>query len=102
METLPDAAGPAFCTIEDAAYTQGQTGLGVGDILLMYTDGLVERRGEDIVEGIARVAEHLQSWRPGVPLDDLCDHLVSSLTVEPQRDDVCVLAVGLPPPSAGT
>ena len=101
MEILPGAAGPAFCAIKDAAYTQRQTGLGVGDTLLMYTDGLVERRGEDIVEGIARVAEHLQSWRSGAPLDDLCDHLVSSLTVEPQLDDVCVLAVSRPP-SAGT
>ena len=88
VETLPASGGPAFCAIKDAAYTQSQTGFGVGDILLMYTDGLVERRGEDIDKGIGRVTEHLQAWRSGPPLDDLCDHLVSSLTAEPQLDDV--------------
>jgi hypothetical protein len=30
----------------------------------MYTDGLIERRGEDLEEGIARIAERLQAWRP--------------------------------------
>ncbi len=66
----------------------------------MYTDGLVERRGEDIGTGISRVTEQLGAWRSGAPLDELCDHLVSSLAVEPQLDDVCVLAVSRPPPSA--
>ena len=102
VEILPAAAGPAFCTIKDAAYTQSQTDFGIGDILLMYTDGLVERRGEDIAEGITRVIEHLGAWRSGAPLDDLCDHMVSSLAEEPQLDDVCVLAVSRPPPSAAT
>ena len=102
VETLPASGGPAFCAIKDAAYTQSQTGFDVGDILLMYTDGLVERRGEDIDKGIGRVTEHLQAWRSGPPLDDLCDHLVSSLTAEPQLDDVCVLAVSRPSLSAVT
>jgi len=59
-------------------------------------------RGEDIADGITRVTEHLEAWRSGAPLDDLCDHLVSFLAVEPQLDDVCVLAVSRPPPSAAT
>ena len=45
-------------------------------------------RGEDIADGITRVTEHLEAWRSGAPLDDLCDHLVSFLAVEPQLDDV--------------
>jgi hypothetical protein len=32
--------------------------------MLMYTDGLIERRGEDLEEGITRVAERLQAGRP--------------------------------------
>ena len=58
----------------------------------MYTDGLVERRGEDIVEGIAALPSTCSHGAPSA-LNDLCDHLVSSLTVEPRLDDVCVLAV---------
>ena len=56
VKILPASTGPAFCSIKDAAYRQDQTAFDVGDILLMYTDGLVERRGEDILNGIARVA----------------------------------------------
>ena len=96
VEIPPDAAGPPLCVAGDDAYpcyTQGQAGLDVGDILLMYTDGLIERRGEDLTEGIARLACQLEAWRPGMPLDELCDRLVGSLATEPQQDDMCVLAV---------
>ncbi|MBV9204997.1 MAG: SpoIIE family protein phosphatase [Actinobacteria bacterium] len=96
VEVLPQAGGPAFYEMKDAAYSEGQTAFGRGDIMLMYTDGLVERRGEDILKGVGRVAEELRTWRSGAPLDDLCDHLVRSVAPEPQLDDVCVLAVGRP------
>jgi serine phosphatase RsbU (regulator of sigma subunit) len=66
--------------------------------MLMYTDGLIERRGEDLEEGIARVAERLQAWQPGAPLGSLCDELIASLAAEPQLDDMCVLAVSRPGP----
>jgi phosphoserine phosphatase RsbU/P len=64
----------------------------------MYTDGLIERRGEDLEEGIARVAERLQAWPPGAPLSRLCDELIASVGAEPQLDDMCVLAVSRPGP----
>ncbi len=96
VEIPPSAEGPALCLPSDRdcpQYTQGQTGFDVGDIMLMYTDGLIERRGEDLTEGIARVAERLQAWQPGAPLGGLCDELIASLGGEPQFDDICVLAV---------
>ncbi|MBO0772061.1 MAG: SpoIIE family protein phosphatase [Actinobacteria bacterium] len=96
VEVPPPAEGPALCLPSDQGcrqYDQGQTGFDVGDIILMYTDGLIERRGEDVTEGIARVAQRLQAWRPGAPLGGLCDELIASLAAEPQVDDMCVLAV---------
>ena len=96
VEIPPDATGPPLCVADNDAYpryTQGQADLDVGDIMLMYTDGLIERRGEDLYEGIARLACQLEAWRPGPPLDDLCDRLVGSLATQPQQDDMCVLAV---------
>jgi integral membrane sensor domain MASE1 len=96
VEIPPPAAGPPLCLLNDDVYpeyTQNQVGLDTGDIMLMYTDGLIERRGEDLTEGIARVAEQLEGWRSGGPFGGLCERLVSSLTAEPQLDDVCVLAV---------
>ena len=101
VETPPPAAGPALCLPSDhdvPQYTQGQTGFDVGDIMLMYTDGLIERRGEDLEEGIARVAERLQAWQPGTPLGSFCDELIASLGTDPQLDDMCVLAVARPGP----
>jgi serine phosphatase RsbU (regulator of sigma subunit) len=96
VEIPPPAEGPALCLPSDqgcAHYTEGQTSFHVGDIMLMYTDGLIERRGEDLTEGIARVGERLQTWQPGAPLGSCCDELIASLAVHPQLDDMCVLAV---------
>jgi phosphoserine phosphatase RsbU/P len=59
----------------------------------MYTDGLIERRGDDIGDGIRRVAGQLQAWPAGGSAEALCEHLVTSLAGEPQPDDICVLAV---------
>jgi serine phosphatase RsbU (regulator of sigma subunit)/integral membrane sensor domain MASE1 len=104
VEIPPPAEGPALCLPSDQdcrQYIQGQTGFDVGDIMLMYTDGLIERRGEDLAEGIARVAERLQAWQPNTPLGSLCDELVAALAAEPQLDDICVLAVSRPGPGAG-
>jgi serine phosphatase RsbU (regulator of sigma subunit) len=96
VEIPPPAEGPALCLPGDpgsSQYTEGQTSFDVGDIMLMYTDGLIERRGEDLEEGIARVTQRLQAWQPGEPLGSLCDGLIASLSAEPQLDDMCVLAV---------
>jgi serine phosphatase RsbU (regulator of sigma subunit) len=101
VEIPTPAGGPALCLPSDPdcrQYTQGQTGFHVGDIMLMYTDGLIERRGEDLTEGIARVAERLQTWQPGARLGCLCDELIASLGTEPQLDDMCALAVSRPGP----
>lgn len=101
VEIPPPGEGPPLCLPDDQArppYTQDQTGFEVGDILLMYTDGLIERRGEDLTEGIDRIAELLRAWQPGAPLSSLCDELIASLSAEPQLDDMCVLAVSRPGP----
>ena len=93
VEIPTPANGPALGPFKDIAYSQGQTHFGPGDIVLMYTDGLIERRREDIDDGIARVRKELQAWRCGEPLGVQCEQLVTALTARPQLDDICVLAV---------
>ena len=93
------AAGPPLCLFKDDVYPkypQSQVSLEPGDIVLMYTDGLIERRGEDLAEGIARVAEQLEAWPSGRPVGPLCGRLIDAVLVEPQRDDMCVLAIRRP------
>jgi len=43
-----------------------------GATLLLYTDGLVERRGQSLDEGLARLRSVLEELGPR-PLDELCD-----------------------------
>ena len=63
-----------------------------GSTLLLYTDGLVERRGQPLEEGIAAL-ERVLAEAPQ-PLEDLCDHLLAKLAPEVERDDdIALLAL---------
>jgi PAS domain S-box-containing protein len=64
-----------------------------GDLLVLYSDGLVERRGEHIGAGLARLEDAVRSLRE-LPVDDLCDRLVTQLRADsPQPDDMVVVAI---------
>jgi serine phosphatase RsbU (regulator of sigma subunit) len=66
--------------------------LGRSDMLVLYTDGLIERRTEGIGDGLDRLLASVPN-PPGAP-GDLVDHLLRSCLVEDeQEDDVCILAV---------
>ena len=63
-----------------------------GSVLLLYTDGLVERRDADIDAGTAHTAAVL-ARHAGKPLPLLLEALSSGLAEIPRRDDVAVLVV---------
>ena len=88
------ARGPALGMMDHVIYPQHQASFEPGDVILMYTDGLIERRGEDPQDGISRVEQQLLAWQPSTPLDTFCAQLIDSLAGSPQLDDMCVLAVG--------
>jgi serine phosphatase RsbU (regulator of sigma subunit)/integral membrane sensor domain MASE1 len=92
VDVLAEAPGPALGRFDEAVYSQGATTLARGDIVLMYTDGLIERPGEDLQLGIRRLINELRAWNPAAPLDELCERLVATLAAH-QLDDICVLAV---------
>jgi serine phosphatase RsbU (regulator of sigma subunit) len=63
-----------------------------GDRLLMYTDGLVERRGEDADTAMARLITALRSPYPGSP-DQWLSAVVEDVRDPTRDDDVAALFV---------
>jgi serine phosphatase RsbU (regulator of sigma subunit) len=63
-----------------------------GSTLLLFTDGLFERRGVPLDEGRERVREVLRD-APGLALPRLCGRLLVELLGDGVEDDVAVLAV---------
>ena len=75
----------------DAARSDHDVPLQPGDTVLLYTDGLVERRDRPLDEGTAELLRTLRRLA-GASLDDLCDGLLAGLP-DQVEDDVAVLAV---------
>lgn len=76
-------------------HTSGTIALPPGSTAVLYTDGLVERRSEDIDEGVAAL-ERALSGAKGAP-QVVCDRLMRSLNITAEHDDdVAVLVVQHP------
>jgi serine phosphatase RsbU (regulator of sigma subunit) len=98
---LDDQGGlPIGCGVV-AGYTTHTSKLAPGDILLLYSDGLVERRGESIDDGIERLRQ-VAAHGPSDP-DELADHILRALLPGAGgEDDIALLAVRPEPVPAGT
>ncbi|MGV0991243.1 MAG: SpoIIE family protein phosphatase [Mycobacterium sp.] len=90
---LSDAQGPVLGPLEGVDYPEATVRVMPGDILVMYTDGLVEDRGSDIEVGIAKAQRMIAGWDADMPLSQYCDELQETLAPRPRDDDVCVIAV---------
>jgi len=89
-EQLPLPEGLLLGADPDARYTEEVATLRLGDTLLMFTDGLIERREEPIDEAIAallRVAS-----RPVSDIGEYADHLLGQAASD-TGDDACLVAV---------
>lgn len=64
-----------------------------GETVLLYSDGLIEVRGEDITEGMDRLRAEVLTGRT---LEELADDLVAGLGTQTREDDVCILALRRP------
>ena len=68
------------CTLEDGA------------TLVLYTDGLVERRDQPVDDGIARLGETLAGLA-GAPPDTVRDTVLATMLPDGSEDDVALLVV---------
>jgi serine phosphatase RsbU (regulator of sigma subunit) len=77
--------------VDDATYTCATLDLMVGDVLLLYTDGLVEHRSRSLDYGLGTVIAAVDAAvaaSPHQPLGALLDRLRRA---NPD-DDTCILA----------
>jgi serine phosphatase RsbU (regulator of sigma subunit)/anti-sigma regulatory factor (Ser/Thr protein kinase) len=83
-------------------FTEGTAPVHPGAVLLLYTDGLVERRNAPIDVGLDRLANAVRR-HGGLPPEDLATLLLPELLADTEQpDDVAMIAARLmPPPLAG-
>jgi anti-sigma regulatory factor (Ser/Thr protein kinase) len=80
--------GPPLGIGEAKAPAMTRVPFPAGSTLLLYTDGLVERRGESLDHGLGRLARRLAGCSG--PLDETADALLA-LTAPAAEDDVTIL-----------
>jgi PAS domain S-box-containing protein len=79
---------------------EGELVLAPGGALVLYSDGLVERRDRTLRAGFEELVAALESVRTG-PAARLAEGVTRELVpLGPRTDDVCVVAVTLPAPVA--
>jgi serine phosphatase RsbU (regulator of sigma subunit)/anti-sigma regulatory factor (Ser/Thr protein kinase) len=95
---LADALAPPLGATADSSFPESTVRLFEGSTLLLYTDGLVERRGESLQAGLDEL--RAQAGAHATPdLDELCEHLLSTL-VRPGANDDDIALLALRPVSA--
>ncbi|MFG1945840.1 PP2C family protein-serine/threonine phosphatase [Nonomuraea sp. NPDC048826] len=93
--------GPLLGAVPTAAYGTAAVTIEAGDLLLLYTDGLVERRDKTLREGLDPVIETLDRTSAEGSRQPVAD-VITQLPEANPHDDTCVLAARrLPVPAEG-
>ena len=89
----PGIGGPVLGVWPDATYFETTTVLDPGEGVLFFTDGLIERRGSLLQEGLDRLAEAVEK-NFDLSGQELCDGMVRALfDTDDREDDVCQLVL---------
>jgi PAS domain S-box-containing protein len=99
----PEGAGAVFLEGQtglplglawDLPYEESVARLRSGSTLLLFTDGLVDRRDVEVAEGLERLRAAAEE-RVDLDIDELCGSLLETLVPEEASDDVAILAARL-------
>jgi serine phosphatase RsbU (regulator of sigma subunit) len=88
--TLPLLRGSLLGAVRDVAYQEEEVQLAEGDILLIYTDGLIERRDRPVQETVSRLVSLVKGHDGG--LEHQLDTLLTYSTADTD-DDTCVVGI---------
>jgi len=96
--TLADDSDPMLGISPDIDRVERITQMPYGSTLLLYTDGLVERRGESLTIGLRRLADAL-AVHGALGVEELADAIVTTMIPQAPDDDVALLIVRPQPAS---
>ncbi len=97
-EYLEGGRSPLLCALPPGLTPprpEGTYRLAPGSTLLLYSDGLVERRGESLDVGLRRLADTAAAYAEDG--GDWCEHLVDAMLDGSGDDDVALLRVSYRP-----
>jgi sigma-B regulation protein RsbU (phosphoserine phosphatase) len=83
---------PLDCFAADGQRAEGACRLDPGSALLLYTDGLIERRRSSLSEGLDRLVDLVAEHR-AAPAAELSDAVLRGLHDPEHADDVCLVTV---------
>jgi hypothetical protein len=89
---LDQRPGPPLGAFPEAAYECTEHQLEPGDALVMYTDGLIERRDRTLAEGMEALLRSVSELSLNGP-DTLCDRVLEDLRSRSEEDDTAVLVI---------
>jgi light-regulated signal transduction histidine kinase (bacteriophytochrome) len=100
-QALPTPVAGLLLGVDPAAVrAESEIVLECGSTVLLYTDGLVERRDQVFDDGIELLGRAL-SEEHDRPVEQICDALLRRLIPDGAEDDVALVGVRLLPPSDG-
>lgn len=91
------ASGVVVSTLAPARWASREVNLAEGELLLLYTDGLIEARNADGevlgLEGVAAALTEVDDLEPQAVVD-ACLHAARSFRAPERRDDITLVALG--------
>jgi anti-sigma regulatory factor (Ser/Thr protein kinase) len=87
---------PPLGTQSFPQYEETRTALGPGDGILLYSDGLIERRGVGLTENLARLRRVVETGSADSAAE-LCDRVIGAFATGAVNDDLALLAVRMEP-----
>ena len=79
---------------DEEARPEARCRLDPGSVILLYTDGLVERRRHSLDAGLERLVAEVESNR-GEPPERLTSNLLHAFATSERQDDACAMALSL-------
>ncbi|MFD7639415.1 PP2C family protein-serine/threonine phosphatase [Kitasatospora sp. NPDC059795] len=89
---LASEVGPPFGVLPTVTYRAAETHVRRGDVVLLYTDGLIERRDQDIDVRLDALCAAVEAHAAEPALQDLVDAVVRDMSGPLSEDDATLLA----------